>query len=68
MTAQTLPTATTATGVDNEIDHIHCWCDPDTAYCGLDVSNMPDGATWVNTCVVCDDVDRSGMHVCGGQP
>jgi hypothetical protein len=52
------------TDVDDELDHLIC-CDDDTAFCGLDVSDMAEGHTG-EQCPLCALVNEtSGCPHCG---
>lgn len=50
----------------DDIVHLYCECDPDTALCGLDISDMRE-ATEANDdmCVVCWDLFDPAPPGCG---
>lgn len=48
---------------EDEICHLVCDCDENTARCGMDVTDHPWTPLDVNDCVVCDDLPP--CEVCG---
>ena len=50
-----------------DINSVHVWChDPNTALCGLDVSNHPEVSEDVDaTCVMCAELEEQPCPVCG---
>lgn len=58
MTAAILPEEI-VTGLGGDVDHWYC-CDPDVAYCGLDLSGVPDGEEFDEMCPLCVLADEAG--------
>lgn len=68
MTTATMPTPAETTSTSDVIAHVYC-CDPDTALCGHDITDMPevDGPT-ANDCIVCLDLHDQPCPHCGYTP
>jgi hypothetical protein len=57
--------ATHTTDLNDQTTHVYC-CNPDTALCGLDISEMPevpDGTG--HDCIVCTDLEEQQCPDCG---
>lgn len=63
MTTATLP-APIDVGTDDELVHFYCDCDPDTSWCGLDISGEPETPDDPNECPLCVIVDQAGGPDC----
>lgn len=66
MTATTTSTEPAiSTTSDSGMNHIFC-CDPDTAWCGTDVSNDSEvGPDTEIDCVVCAELEDQPCPICG---
>lgn len=61
------PTVSDA-GMDDELDHWSCECDPDRALCGREISDLEECEEWshdAEVCVVCDDLVDLPCERCG---
>lgn len=46
-------------GSPDDLLHLICWCDPDLAYCGTDVTDSPmKDDPELGECAVCFDLDK----------
>lgn len=56
----------------DELYHVVCQCDEDTALCGLDVSDIPYTVDFIPeddiVCVVCEDLAQRPCERCGYTP
>lgn len=61
--AETEPAVSATSGGD--LNHVYC-CDPDTAWCGTDVSDAAEvGPDTDIDCVVCAELEDLPCPVCG---
>jgi hypothetical protein len=59
---ETLPRPT-STSSGGDVDHWYC-CDPNVAFCGLDITETPEGRFSVDMCPLCVLVDDDGGPGC----
>lgn len=51
--------------LDSDMNHVYC-CDPNTAWCGTDISNHPEVSEDTPLdCIVCADLEDLPCPVCG---
>lgn len=69
MTHAVAPTPA-ATITSDDLNHLYCPCDPDTAVCGIDISGHAEGDFEEADCVVCADLEETNAPCarCGNRP
>jgi hypothetical protein len=65
MPSPTAQVSSRPTGGDPyDVDHWYC-CDPNVAYCGLDLTGVPEGETAGVMCPLCVLAEETDTIVCG---